>query len=252
MADLVGDWNSYYRYPSTGRGEDFWGQDLLHAKQEGNKLTLETGSDSSSHQIAELELSPDGTIAQGVWAEDTDPDGFYEGRRFEGTVEFKITADGQRMSGIWHGAGRDGRMHSDVWELAKTKSTKQPDSNKPKRWKLTHWYPSLDDTVEEFEVHDMNGYWTDDMLVLESLPREDGSYLLARLHLQDDVASGSWHETVSVTAKNSGVQYSGNGQLMVDPKTYRMEGLWAGAGYDYKLKGMRIYTGRWEIVPAEA
>jgi hypothetical protein len=42
--------------------------------------------------------------------------------------------------------------------------------------------------------------------------------------------------------------YSGSGQLMVNPETGNMEGKWAGAGFDHKLKTMRVYSGNWEII----
>lgn len=124
-------------------------------------------------------------------------------------------------------------------------------SDLPTHWKLTHWYPSSDDAREESEVHEMESYWQQDTLVLESQPQEDGSYMLVRLHFQDEIVSGGWYETASPAGKNASAQYSGQGQLLLDPKTYRMEGMWAGVGYDYTLKKMRVYTGKWEIVPTE-
>jgi uncharacterized protein (DUF2147 family) len=73
--------------------------------------------------------------------------------------------------------------------------------------------------------------------------------MLARLHVQDNVATGNWYESASLTGEYKGAQYSGAGQLVVDLETYQMEGMWAGAGYDHELKKMRVYTGKWEIVP---
>lgn len=252
MVELSGNWRSYYRYPSTGRGEDFWGEHALRASQTGNSLTLESDPNSPSYVLMELELDTDSAMASGVWRERTDPGGYYKGLEYAGTVELKLAAKGDRMNGVWHGAGRNGKINSDIWELAKVKTTKHT-TNVPKRWKLTHWYPSSDDTQEEFDEHEMKSYWQDDTLVLESLPKENGSYILARLHIQDDVATGGWYESASLDGDHDGAQYSGSGQLVVDPKTYHMKGIWAGAGYNNELKQMQIYTGRWEIVPiAEA
>lgn len=124
-------------------------------------------------------------------------------------------------------------------------------SDIPKRWKLTHWYPSNDDKSEKSESHEMDSYWQHDTLVLESQPKDNGSYMLARLHFQDDVVSGGWYESASLTGDNAGAQYSGQGQLVLEPDTYHMEGMWAGAGYDQEQMKMRVYTGRWEIVPVD-
>jgi hypothetical protein len=95
----------------------------------------------------------------------------------------------------------------------------------------------------------MKSYQDGDTLVLESVPNDEGSYMLVRLIIVDDVAVGNWHETTSPTGEFKGAIYSGSGQLTVDPKTHFMEGKWAGAGYDHKLKKMRIYSGNWEIAP---
>lgn len=251
MTKLSGDWNSYYRYPSTARSDDFWGQHVLHATQTGNKLKLETGLGSPSHVVMELTLDADGKAASGTWVEDSSPDGYYKGRRFDGTIELKIAENGERMNGIWHGVGKDGTMSSDIWELAKAKGLMLKE-DMPKRWKLTHWYPSSQDDREESDEHEVQAYWNGDTVVMESLPKADGSYVLTRLLIQNGVAAGSWHETASLLGENKGAQYSGAGQLTIDPETYRMEGLWAGAGYDHTLKKIRIYTGRWEIVPVVA
>lgn len=253
MADLTGDWNSYYRYPSSGRGEDFWGQHLFHARQDGDKLTLETGPENPSYQIVELEVAPDRSSAKGVWAEDTDPNGYYKGRRFEGTVEFKIAPGDDRMSGIWHGAGRDGTIHSDIWELVRVKETQARSTDKqPRKWRLTHWYPSVDDSTEESDEHILTGYWSGDNLVLESAAQTTRkSYMLVRLRLHNNIARGSWQENALPDGAYKGAEYTGAGELVVNPKTLHMNGMWAGAGYDHALKKMRIYTGRWEIEPAD-
>jgi len=250
MIDLTGDWHSYYRYPSSGRGGDsFWGQDLLHASHNGDTLKFETGPDSAAHIVIDLKLSQDGTMASGTWYERTDPNGYYKGAEYEGTIELHVVGNGERLNGVWHGKGSDGTMHSDIWELAKVKDSVR-DGELPKRWKLTHWYPNGDNELDaESDTHEMKGYLDGDTLVLESLPQENGSYMLARLHIQDSVVTGNWYESASLTGKYKGAQYSGAGQLTLDPDTYQMEGKWAGAGYDAKLKKMRVYTGKWEIAP---
>jgi hypothetical protein len=120
MTDLSGNWKSFYRYPSSGRADtDFWGQHVLIASQSADALHLESGVDSPSHVVLDVRVDSDGRSVKGTWREETDPAGYYAGEVYEGTVELEITSDGRRMSGIWHGAGKDGTMNSDVWELTK-------------------------------------------------------------------------------------------------------------------------------------
>lgn len=118
-------------------------------------------------------------------------------------------------------------------------------------WKCTHWYPSNKHVADDFDEHEVKGRWDGDTLVLESLPDDTKSYILVRLTFADDVATGSWHETTTKDGDYKGAQYNGYGQLTVDPQTFFMEGKWAGAGYDRKLKRTRIYTGNWEIEPVK-
>jgi len=250
MTQLSGEWHSYYRYPSSGRGDDFWGQHLLRAKEMDGLLKLESGPESPSQVVLELEISEDGRKASGTWSERTDPEGYYKGALYEGTIELKIADSGERMNVVWHGADKNGEIHSDIWELAKVKPNDRK-SELPSRWKLTHWYPTIDDKVEESDEHEMKSYWHDDTLILESLPKGDGSYMLARLHIQDNVATGNWYETAALNGDYKGAQYSGAGQLMFDSVTYHMDGLWCGAGLNHESNKMQIYSGKWCIEPID-
>ena len=115
-------------------------------------------------------------------------------------------------------------------------------------WRLTHWFPSNEHVGDDSSTHQMKVARDGDALVFESLPTNDGSYIMARLTIEDTIATGYWHETSAATGPYKGAQYSGYGQLVVDPTSGNMEGKWAGAGYDHKLQKMLIYSGNWEIV----
>lgn len=120
----------------------------------------------------------------------------------------------------------------------------------PTKWSFTHWYPSNNFVGDESCTHEMRGHEDGDDLVLESIPDKTKSYMFVRLHIgPDNVATGSWHEATIKESDYKGANYSGSGQLIMNPETYYMEGKWAGAGYDHKLETMRIYTGNWEIAP---
>jgi len=116
-------------------------------------------------------------------------------------------------------------------------------------WHCVCWFPSNRFVGNESKEYDMEGYWDGDDLVLESIPTPDKWYMFVRLRVKDNIATGSWYSVTAPDSEFKGAQYDGSGQLIIDPKTLFMEGKWAGAGLDRKLKKMRIYTGNWEIAP---
>lgn len=118
-----------------------------------------------------------------------------------------------------------------------------------REWRCTYWFPSNKIVGDEPSEYRMRSYTDGNVLVLQSLPNAEQSYMLVRLTIENNIATGSWHETTSPTGEFKGALYSGTGQLIVNPETFYMEGKWAGAGYDRKLKKMRIYNGNWEIEP---
>lgn len=128
--------------------------------------------------------------------------------------------------------------------------TKQ-DHSLPERWHSVYWFPSNRFVGDEPSEYDMVSVWNGDTLVLESIPNDEQSYMLIRLKLDNNshVAVGNWYETTSPSGEFESAQYTGSGQLVVDPKTLSMEGKWAGAGFDHKLQRMRVYVGNWEIKP---
>ncbi len=114
-------------------------------------------------------------------------------------------------------------------------------------WKSTHWYPTKDDSTEESSVYQMVAYQTGHDIVFQSKPTEDGAYMLVRLSVDGDVATGTWYENTSEGGDFSAAMYSGAGQLIISADKRHMEGMWAGAGMDHKADKPRIYTGRWEF-----
>ncbi len=114
-------------------------------------------------------------------------------------------------------------------------------------WHCTYWFPSNERVGDDPSEYDMQAHRDGDDVVFESVTDESKAYMFIRLHIEDNIASGNWHETTSPTGLFKGAQYSGAGQLVVNSETGNMEGKWAGAGYDYKLQTMRVYTGNWEI-----
>jgi hypothetical protein len=114
-------------------------------------------------------------------------------------------------------------------------------------WQLCYWYPSNDHEGDDPSTYFGRLRQTGNELLFESNPNQEESYMLARLHLEDDLATGTWHETTSPHGAFKGMTYSGAGQLIVGPHHDVMEGMWAGAGVDHAAGKPRVYTGRWEL-----
>jgi hypothetical protein len=114
-------------------------------------------------------------------------------------------------------------------------------------WLSKHTYPTKDDSAEETSEYYMTAYQTGHDLIFQSLPRDDGSYMLIRLSLDDNVAAGTWFESTAPNKDFHGTNYSGAGQMIISDNKRKMEGLWAGAGMDHKLNKLRVYTGGWEL-----
>jgi hypothetical protein len=116
-------------------------------------------------------------------------------------------------------------------------------------WRCVYWYPSNTRDGDDPSEYTMEAYRHGNNLILESMPNEEQSYMLVRLKITDNIATGNWHETTSASGEFKGAQYSGAGQLIVDPETRQMKGKWAGAGINHETNKMEIYAGNWEISP---
>ena len=115
-------------------------------------------------------------------------------------------------------------------------------------WRFTHWYPNKDDSKQLKGEYMMRGHQQGSILVLQSEPDSTGAYLLVRLNIDGNVASGSWHERAADDSEVGGREYSGAGQLIISEDGEQMEGLWVGAGFDHGAKQLRLYTDKWEII----
>jgi len=120
------------------------------------------------------------------------------------------------------------------------------------KWHFRHWYPTKDDSAEECGEFDMVGHQTGHTLVLESIKdKHKEAYMLVRLTIDGNVASGSWHEDADKGGPSAGAEYSGAGQMIISDDGNSMDGMWAGAGFDQSLGKLRVYTGRWDLTRQE-
>jgi len=81
-----------------------------------------------------------------------------------------------------------------------------------------------------------------DVLVMETIPETNDSYLHARFTLDGRVATGTWQESTSPDGDYKGATYHGAGQLILSEDGKSFKGKWVGFG-----KKMEVKTGPWEL-----
>lgn len=110
-------------------------------------------------------------------------------------------------------------------------------------WRSQYRYRSSGRGNQEFTAeHLVQMYRKGQNLILESLPDSDESYLLLRLSLEDNVATGTWEDSTKPDSYYKGATYHGAIQLVISADQTHMAGKWVGVGKD-----MEINTGPWEF-----
>ena len=96
---------SVYEYPSSGRGGTFTSRHYVLVVQRGAKLAVRSVPASGS-QLS-MDLSGNGRILTGTWAEQTRGDGPYRGAVYTGAIQLSVdeTPDPRRFAGKWAGFG---------------------------------------------------------------------------------------------------------------------------------------------------
>lgn len=108
---------SVYEYPSSGRDSTFTSKHYVMVVQRGAKLAVRSVPASGS-QLS-MDLSANGRILTGTWAEQTRGDGPYRGAVYTGAIQM-IEDDNpvpRRFAGKWAGFGKDGGMNTGPWSL---------------------------------------------------------------------------------------------------------------------------------------
>jgi hypothetical protein len=108
-------------------------------------------------------------------------------------------------------------------------------------WRSLYHYPSrsrqgIFKGEHLVQMHKANRY-----LIAESLPGSK-SYVLIRLTVQENIATGSWHEQTNPRGHYKGAIYHGAIQLVISSDGQRMSGKWVGFG-----KNMDVNVGSWEL-----
>lgn len=109
-------------------------------------------------------------------------------------------------------------------------------------WRSTYRYTSSSRDGEFTSEHFVRLKRQGASIVLESLPRDSRSYLLIRMSLQGNIATGSWQEETDPHGYYKGAVYHGAIQMVVHDDGKQMRGKWLGYGKD-----MKINVGPWEL-----
>jgi hypothetical protein len=80
-------------------------------------------------------------------------------------------------------------------------------------------------------------------LVFQSMPTQDGSFLLVRLRLDGRIATGGWEETTSPDGPFKGTRFYGPLMFVLDEDGKALRGMWLGVGRQQQVK-----ANKWEIV----
>jgi hypothetical protein len=110
-------------------------------------------------------------------------------------------------------------------------------------WQSTYVYHSSIRDADIESKHYVRLYPKGDLLIMETIPDKNDSYMLARFNLDGKIATGTWQEGTSPKGDYKGVIYHGAGQLILSDDGKKFTGKWVGFG-----KKMEIKTGNWQFV----
>jgi len=113
--ERTGIWLSSYDYYSSSRDATFSSRHHVMVLHRGTRLIVHSLPACSSR--VSMELSVNGQVVTGSWAEQTQKEGYYQGAPYYGAIQMLLDPTGRRMSGKWVGFGRDMTVNTDAWSL---------------------------------------------------------------------------------------------------------------------------------------
>lgn len=113
---LSGIWLSRYEIYSSSRDALLTYQHYVLVLQRGAYLNVR--SLPGQHSRLALDLSVNGRMVRGTWAEHTSEGGYYRGALYDGSIILELNATATRMKGRWLGFGRDpGEINDGPWQF---------------------------------------------------------------------------------------------------------------------------------------
>lgn len=114
---LTGIWRSTYSYVSSSRGDKtYTSEHYVMVIQHGNRIQVRSLPGTASGRVS-MDLTIDGQVITGSWAEETDSGGYYAGSTYHGALHLLLDPTGHRMKGKWLGFNRDGGVSDGPWAL---------------------------------------------------------------------------------------------------------------------------------------
>ena len=115
-APLNGIWLSRYEYESSSRGAMYSNAHYVMVIQHGPKLQVRSLPGTTPGRML-MDLTVNGAVLTGMWTEETNPGGYYQGATYYGAIQMLLEPSGHRMSGKWLGFGRDFDVNVGPWTL---------------------------------------------------------------------------------------------------------------------------------------
>lgn len=112
---LTGIWLSSYEYYSSSRDQTLTSKHYVMLLQRGASLMVRALPASASQMS--MDLSVNGQVITGTWAEETERGGYYRGAVYHGAIQMLQEPTGRRMAGQWVGFGRDMTVNTGAWSL---------------------------------------------------------------------------------------------------------------------------------------
>ena len=104
-------------------------------------------------------------------------------------------------------------------------------------WRSSYTFTSESDDSEFIDEYNVRIQKVGSQLVIQSLPNQEGSYILLRLTLDGRILTGTWYEQTSPTGHYKGVTYYGSLQMLMDEDGNAMRGKWIGVDQNMKMQG---------------
>lgn len=113
---LSGIWISRYEYESSGRAAVFSNSHYVMVIQHGSRLQVRSLPGTTPGRVM-MDLTVNGQVITGTWTEETNPNGYYQGAVYYGSLQMLLEPSGRKMAGKWAGFGRDFDVNTGPWSL---------------------------------------------------------------------------------------------------------------------------------------
>lgn len=111
-------------------------------------------------------------------------------------------------------------------------------------WHSAYHYVNEIEPEGNYSEHDVKIYRTGNQVVVQSIPNKEGSYLVARLTLDEnlDMLTGTWEENASPGGIYKNQVYYGACQVQISPDKQTISGQ-----LTYYNHEMKIKAGEWNL-----